>query len=182
VAVADSEASANSPLADDRYAAIIASLLGARTDHAGARFDAEIDAAVADGRVDRETARTLRWWQRASVRAVEDYAATAIPAALAGRDDAEGRAVADADETAESWRQAQSMARTRGDAATAGIRWNHPARLVAVPQLADAHPAGAHPADAPLTDRADQQAAVRAAFRSPERKDDDGHAHPATTA
>jgi hypothetical protein len=173
VAVADAgnDANPHAPLAGDRYADIVASLLGSRTDHAGARFDAELAAAVTAGRLDQGTARTLRWWQRESVRAAEEYATTVVPPVLAARDSAEASAASDAAEAAASWRQAESLTPTPGDAG-AGIRWNHPTRLVAVPQLAD------------RTDRADQQAAVRAAFRSPgaERKDDDGHAHPATSA
>ncbi|HTC68560.1 MAG TPA: hypothetical protein VK662_03250, partial [Acidothermaceae bacterium] len=68
-----------SNVADDRVTALVAALLGVRTDHASARFDAEIDAALTANRLDVQTARALRFWQRASVQAVEDYAGAVLP-------------------------------------------------------------------------------------------------------
>jgi len=92
----------------DRVAALVAALLGVRTDHASARFDAEIDAAVAANTLDVHTARALRYWQRASVQAVEDYAAGVLPVALAARDDADRQGADDVVETAAAWAVARA--------------------------------------------------------------------------
>src|SRR5881409_3502082 len=46
------------------YAELVSGLLEARHDAASARFDVEVAAAEADGRIDERTARVLRWWQR----------------------------------------------------------------------------------------------------------------------
>ncbi|MDQ1484772.1 MAG: hypothetical protein QOJ62_465 [Actinomycetota bacterium] len=93
----------------DRYAAVVAALLDVRIDHPTAQFDAELDAGVADGRIDAPTARALRWWQRASMRAAETYAAAVVPGAIAASeaaDSADARAAADADDLAATWRRA----------------------------------------------------------------------------
>ena len=63
----------------DRYRAVVSALLDVRPDHAGGYFDEALDAALAANRVDVHLARTLRWWQRASVRAAEDFVAQIIP-------------------------------------------------------------------------------------------------------
>jgi hypothetical protein len=98
------------PGALDRYTALVAALLGVRTDYASARFDAEVAAALAANRLDVATARTLRWWQRASVREVEGYAGSVLPAVLATRSDADTVAAIDSDEVAASWQRAQAQA------------------------------------------------------------------------
>ena len=54
------------------YADLVTGLVDARVDVASERFDAELEAAEASGRLDPATARLLRWWQRESVRAVTD--------------------------------------------------------------------------------------------------------------
>ena len=77
------------PAALDRYTALVAALLGVRTDYASTRFDAEVTAALAANRLDVATARTLRWWQRESVREVEGYANQVLPVVLATRSDAD---------------------------------------------------------------------------------------------
>jgi hypothetical protein len=99
--------SATDPAALDRYSALVAALLGVRTDYASTRFDAEVTAALAANRLDVATARTLRWWQRASVREVEGYANSVLPVVLATRSDADTRAAIDSDEAAASWQQAR---------------------------------------------------------------------------
>jgi hypothetical protein len=108
-ASAATAASATSAASLDRYTALVAALLGVRTDYASARFDAEVAAALAANRVDVETARTLRWWQRASVREVEGYAGSVLPVVLATRSDADTVAAMDSDESAASWQQAQTI-------------------------------------------------------------------------
>jgi hypothetical protein len=57
-------------------------LLDARADLATERFDAELAVAVAAGDLSAETARRLRFWQRASVNAADDHARTVLPAVL----------------------------------------------------------------------------------------------------
>jgi hypothetical protein len=86
---------------ESAYAELVAGLLDAREDVATARFDAELAAAEQDGRIDAATARTLRWWQRAAVRAVVDHARVSLPPVLAALDVAHGAAV---DEVAEAAR------------------------------------------------------------------------------
>jgi hypothetical protein len=61
------------------YADVVSALLDATPRDVVARFDAEVAAAVAAGTVDPDVARTLRWWQRESVRAVRDHAAVVLP-------------------------------------------------------------------------------------------------------
>ena len=91
----------------DRYTSLVSALLGVRPDYASTRFDAEVAAALAANRLDVATARTLRWWQRASVREVEGYANSVLPVVLATRSDADTRAATESDESAASWQQAQ---------------------------------------------------------------------------
>jgi hypothetical protein len=93
----------------DRYTTLVAALLGVRTDHASARFDTEVMAALAANRLDVATARTLRWWQRASVREVEEYTSSVLPPVLAAGSDAETAAAIDSDAAAASWLQALNI-------------------------------------------------------------------------
>ncbi len=65
------------------YAELVAGLIDARDRAAEERFDAELEAAEVAGRVDPETARTLRWWQRESLRAVVSQAEMVVPPTLA---------------------------------------------------------------------------------------------------
>lgn len=104
--------SADSPAA--RALAIanaLEALLAARHDDATARFDAELTAAVAAGRLDDETARTLRWWQRASVRGAQDYLAALLPGVLHADDAAQRKSRAHHDLAAASWQQATEVVR-----------------------------------------------------------------------
>ena len=64
------------------YADLVDGLVDARDDPASARFDAELDAAVADGEISAATARRLRFWQRASVRALADHTRAVLPTCL----------------------------------------------------------------------------------------------------
>jgi len=102
-----SSATPANPGALERYTALVAALLGVRTDYASTRFDSEVAAALAANRLDVATARTLRWWQRASVREVEGYASGVLPVVLATRADADTTAAIDTDESAASWQRAQ---------------------------------------------------------------------------
>jgi hypothetical protein len=160
-----------------RYAAVVEALLGVRTDYAGARYDAAVDAALATHRLDLDTARELRWWQRASVRAAQEYAATLVPQVLAACERVDTEAAADAAELATSWQQATVVlagaapapahdTETDSDAPDAeqtrpAIRWNAPTRLIAVPDTR--HTPRTLPTRASVEET---QRAVRAALRS----------------
>ena len=69
-------------LGRDVWTDLVGGLIDARADPATARFDAELADAVAAGALAEETATRLRFWQRASVRAVADHARTVLPVAL----------------------------------------------------------------------------------------------------
>jgi hypothetical protein len=73
------------------YAEIVSALADARPDPATERFDAEVDAAVDAGRLDVHLARTLRWWQRESVRGVRDHLVDVVPSVLATLDESAAR-------------------------------------------------------------------------------------------
>jgi hypothetical protein len=64
------------------YADLVGGLLDARLDPATEHFDAELSAALAAGTVTAEVARTLRFWQRASVRGLVEHARNVLPPAL----------------------------------------------------------------------------------------------------
>jgi hypothetical protein len=103
--------SADSPAARAlAIAQALEALLAARHDDATARFDAELAAAVAAGHLDDETARTLRWWQRASVRGAQSYLADLLPGVLQADDAAQRRSRAQTELAAASWREATDTA------------------------------------------------------------------------
>src|SRR5688572_13063672 len=64
------------------YADLVGGLLDARVDPATEHFDAELSAALTAGTVTAEAARTLRYWQRASVRGLVEHARSVLPPAL----------------------------------------------------------------------------------------------------
>jgi len=68
------------------YADIVGGLLDARLDPATRCFDAELATALAAGAVTVEAARSLRFWQRASVRGLVEHARCVLPPALAALD------------------------------------------------------------------------------------------------
>lgn len=88
------------------YADLVTGVLEARTDLATQRFDAEVAAAEAEGRIDARTARALRWWQREGLRALTEHARTALPPALAALDQAHSDAARGAVDAAEAWDRA----------------------------------------------------------------------------
>lgn len=65
---------------------LVGGLIDARSDPATARFDAELADAVATGALSEGTATRLKFWQRASLRAVTDHARTVLPIALGALD------------------------------------------------------------------------------------------------
>jgi hypothetical protein len=143
----------------DRYRAVVSALLDVRPDHVGGYFDEALDAALAANRVDVHLARTLRWWQRASVRAAEHFVAQVIPTVMAALDDADINAERDAAANATAWLQAQAIADLAAvspsasasesaddvsasddagdmsDGESADVTWKPAVRLVAVPDL-----------------------------------------------
>jgi hypothetical protein len=82
----------------DVWADVVGGLIDARSDPATARFDAELATAEASGAVSAEAAHRLRFWQRASVRALADHARTVLPIALGALDAARRDAVEHADQ------------------------------------------------------------------------------------
>jgi hypothetical protein len=85
------------------YADLLAALLAARSDPATARFDAEIAAAEAAGTLDGATARTLRWWQRESLRGIADHLGEVLPGLLVALVDAERAADQSVADSAAAW-------------------------------------------------------------------------------
>jgi hypothetical protein len=94
---------------DDRaatYADLLSALLAARSDPATARFDAEIAEAEAAGTLDGATSRTLRWWQRESMRGIADHLAEVLPGLLVSLVDAERAANQSVADSAAAWASA----------------------------------------------------------------------------
>lgn len=65
------------------YSDLVASLLDARSDPVTERFDADLEQAVQRGDLSALTARRLRFWQRASLRALTDHTRYVLPTVLA---------------------------------------------------------------------------------------------------
>lgn len=101
-----------------RWDSLVAALVATRTDHATARFDEVLAEAEAAGLVDGPTARTLRWWQRESVRAVAEHVTEVLPATIA--------------------RMAASDAEARESVATSDRAWSAVSSPTAAPAVAPA--------------------------------------------
>jgi hypothetical protein len=82
-------------LGRDVWTDLVGGLIDARADPATARFDAELAEAVTAGGLSEEAATRLKFWQRASVRAVADHARTVLPVALGALDAARREAQED---------------------------------------------------------------------------------------
>lgn len=91
------------------YADLVAAMLGARSAPATGAFDAALAEAEAAGRLDPATARTLRYWQRASVAEVVDHAVSVLPAALVAGDEADAAAAEAAADAAAAWERARVL-------------------------------------------------------------------------
>jgi len=102
-------------LGRDVWTDLVGGLIDARADPATARFDAELAEAVGAGTLSEESAIRLRFWQRASIRAVTDHARTVLPVALGALDAARREAEEDVAVAA-----ATLEAATAGRAAAAG--------------------------------------------------------------
>jgi hypothetical protein len=100
------------------YADLVAGLLDLRSDPATERFDAELAAAEDEGRIDPQTAKVLRWWQRESLRSMVEHASTVVPPTMLALEHAASGSEREAEVSAQSW------ARAAGDdlgGAAAGI-------------------------------------------------------------
>jgi hypothetical protein len=87
----------------DAYAALVDALIALRRDPATARFDEYLDYAVQAGRIDEPTARALRWWQRQSVRGVEEHLEGLLPVILNQLGAADQAAMRAADISEQAW-------------------------------------------------------------------------------
>jgi hypothetical protein len=124
---------------------VVLSIVDTRPDPATDHFDAALAAAVAEGRLDEATARTLRWWQRESVRGVRGYLADALPPILDALDAAADGSVAAARESARSWDTARGSGATeqtardtsRDTRATAGAPVSRPVTSTTADRLRD---------------------------------------------
>jgi hypothetical protein len=89
---------------------LVAGLLDARLDPATERFDAELAAAEEDGRVDPQTAKVLRWWQREAQRALVEHARVVLPPTLLALEQAASGADREVEQSAASWARATDEA------------------------------------------------------------------------
>jgi hypothetical protein len=117
------------------YAALLSALAGTRRDPATDRFDEELAAAEAAGAIDPHVARTLRWWQRESVRAVEEHLQAVLPGVIVGLERADAEAAQAVADSAESWAAASGRAMSRplpppDDPGPVGAAQSGPAPLV----------------------------------------------------
>lgn len=112
------------------YGDLLTALLDVRLDPATDRFDAELEAAEADGRIDPATAKVLRWWQRESLRSMLEHTRTVVPPTLIALEKAAGRVDDEVEAASESW------ARVAGDDAPPT-----PSRHSRVPTPQDDEPA-----------------------------------------
>ncbi len=95
------------------YADLLAALLAVRSDPATQRFDHELMAAEARGEIDPATARTLRWWQRESLRGLSDHLSTVLPHLLDDLATAQAAAAEAVQDSATSWSAAASATEER---------------------------------------------------------------------
>lgn len=88
------------------YADLVAGLLDLRTDPATERFDAELAAAEEDGRIDPQTAKVLRWWQRESLRTMVEHASSVVPPTMLALEKAASGSEREVEVSAQSWARA----------------------------------------------------------------------------
>jgi hypothetical protein len=127
------------------YADLVAGLLDLRTDPATERFDAELAAAEEEGRIDAQTAKVLRWWQRESLRTMVEHASSVVPPTMMALERAATGSEHEVQASARSWARAGSQPGPAGPAGPAGP----------VGPAAPAAPAPASLADVSHRDEAD---------------------------
>jgi hypothetical protein len=123
------------------YGELVAGLLDVRHDPATERFDAELAAAEQDGRVDLQTAKVLRWWQREALRSLVEHARQVVPPTLMALETAEHGANADAVESSQSWARAVG-----DDLAAPDLRMAPDVQIVLPPVQPTAETRGTSPA------------------------------------
>jgi hypothetical protein len=96
------------------YADLVAGLLDLRSDPATERFDAELAAAEDEGRIDPQTAKVLRWWQREALRTMVEHASTVVPPTMLAIEKAAAGSEREVEVSAQSWARAGGSA---GDSA-----------------------------------------------------------------
>ena len=102
---------ASAPLDPD----LVTALLAARDDSATIAFDDALRSAEASGRIDPTTARELQYWQRRSLDALVDHAASVIPASLDARKRSDISAREATAEARMSWHQARELMSAAAD-------------------------------------------------------------------
>ena len=95
------------------YSDLVGGLLDARLDPATERFDEELTAAIAAGTLTADTARTLRFWQRASIRGLVEHARNVLPPALAALEVAHAESQETVEAEQQSWAQATGTSSTK---------------------------------------------------------------------
>ena len=103
----------------------MAGLLDLRSDPATERFDAELAAAEDDGRIDSQTAKVLRWWQRESLRTMVEHASAVVPPTMLALEAAAGGSQREVESSAQSWARAAGDDSTR-DSGTRTAAENRP--------------------------------------------------------
>ena len=88
------------------YADLVSGLLDLRTDPATERFDAELAAAEDEGRIDPQTAKVLRWWQRESLRTMVEHASTVLPPTMLALERSASGSEREVAVSAQSWARA----------------------------------------------------------------------------
>jgi hypothetical protein len=126
------------------YADLVAGLLDLRSDPATERFDAELAAAEDEGRIDPQTAKVLRWWQRESLRTMVEHASAVVPPTMMAIEQAAAGSELEVEVSSQSW------ARAAGDSvgATPAADIASSGSAAAVPDAAD----DSSPAVPPPTD------------------------------
>ncbi len=100
------------------YADLVAGLLDLRSDPATERFDAELAAAEDEGRIDPQTAKVLRWWQREALRTMVEHASTVVPPTMLAIEKAAAGSEREVEVSAQSWARAGgSTGDSTGDSA-----------------------------------------------------------------
>ena len=94
------------PNREAAYAALVDALIALRRDQATERFDEYLDHARETGRIDEPTARALRWWQRASIRGLEEHLEGLLPGVLGQLERADQAAAAAVEMSDRAWRAA----------------------------------------------------------------------------
>jgi hypothetical protein len=104
------------------YADLVAGLLDLRSDPATERFDAELAAAEDEGRIDSQTAKVLRWWQRESLRTMVEHASSVVPPTMIALEAAAGGSEREVASSAQSWARAAGDDSARDAGAGAGAK------------------------------------------------------------